>query len=232
MNIAVCDDDEITLKEVSRAIKGLCPEAEIEEFDSGNKLINRDKRFDIIILDIDMPEMNGMDTAYYLRSKDRTDCIIFLTGHIEFMQKAFEVRAFRYLSKPLDIDKLKKALNDVQNDMFKNVSIMIMTNNNVVILNIADIVCIEAFGDGTYVYTKNDVLICKKTLRQWASELESQNFFQVHKSFIVSLKYIVKIEKGELQMSYLSSHVPVSRRNRKTLRTVIFEYIKNNANII
>lgn len=60
MNIAVCDDDEITLKEVSRAIKGLCPEAEIEEFDSGNKLINRDKRFDIIILDIDMPEMNGM----------------------------------------------------------------------------------------------------------------------------------------------------------------------------
>lgn len=232
MNIAVCDDEELTLKEVSRTVKELCPDAEIEEFSSGNKLIKRNKSFDIIFLDVDMPELNGMDTAHYLRSKGRTDYIIFLTGHVEFMQKAFEVRAFRYLSKPIDINEMKKALNDVQKEMFQNGTIMVKTHNNVVMLNIADIVCIEAFGDGTYIYTKNDVLICKKTLRQWIAELGTDNFFQVHKSFVVSLKYIVKIEKDELEASYLSSPVPVSRRNRNALRTAFFEYVKNNANIV
>ena len=74
MNIALCDDDSIELSEISRAVKELCPEAEILMFDSGSALINSNRKYDIVLLDIDMPE-NWMilmqlsyDTAslYYL----------------------------------------------------------------------------------------------------------------------------------------------------------------------
>lgn len=232
MTIAVCDDEEITLKETGRAITEICPDAEIEKFSSGRELINKSKKYDIVFLDIDMPDIDGMETAHYMRKNNRSEYIIFLTGHNEFMQKAFEVRAFRYLSKPLDKQELKNTLNYVQNEMYQNRKIVLKTQNNVIMLNIPDIICIEAFGDGTYVYTKNDVCVCNKTLRKWRTELDSEHFFQVHKSYVVSLKHIVSINKDELEARYLSSPVPVSRRNRNALRTAFFEYVKNNANIL
>ena len=232
MTIAVCDDEKITLNEVSRAIAEICPGAEIETFSSGKELIENSRKYNIIFLDIDMPDIDGMETAQNMRQNNRAEYIIFLTGHNEFMQKAFEVRAFRYLIKPLNKQELKKTLNDIQNEIYQNRQIVLKTQNNVIILNIAEIICIEAFGDGTYVYTKNDVCICNKTLKKWKNELGDEYFFQVHKSYIVSLKHIVCINKDELEVRYLSSPIPVSRRNRNALRETFFEYAKNNANIL
>ena len=232
MNIAVCDDEKTALGIISNALKELCPDSEISEFDSGSKIIDSKKKYDIVFLDIDMPDMNGMDTAHIIRNNEISEYIIFLTGHSEFMQKAFEVRAFRYLSKPLNMQELRKTISDIQNEIFRNRRIVIKTHSNIMMLNIADIVCIEAFGDGTYVYAKNEVYVCNKTLRQWIAELGDENFFQVHKSFVVSLKYIVRINKDSLEASYLSSPVPISRRNRNSLKSTFFDYVKNNTNIL
>ena len=118
LRIGVCDDDKEFLQRLVQMIHIWSDHSgiptELYPFDNGDELISKNAAFrmDIILLDIVMPLLNGMDTARELRAQDTAVKIIFLTSSPEFALESYEVRAQDYLLKPITYERLRRALED------------------------------------------------------------------------------------------------------------------------
>ncbi len=101
MKIAVCDDEKETRNMFAVKLRKLFPDAELLLYRSGEELLLSDAEPDILLLDIQMPGYNGMETARKLRSRNRKTIIIFVTAMADYVFEAFDVGAFHYLMKSL-----------------------------------------------------------------------------------------------------------------------------------
>ncbi|MCM1227603.1 MAG: response regulator [Clostridium sp.] len=104
MRIAIVDDEKNFLSNLKNIIIESYPEPDklnISEFGCGEEFIKDFKKsmYDVIILDIEMKELNGLETAEKIRSADNSVIIVFLTSHQEFALQGYEVNAFRYMLK-------------------------------------------------------------------------------------------------------------------------------------
>lgn len=140
--IAICDDEKIYLEEISQNIKKRNSDYKINVYNSGAELVKNNPDYDIIFLDIEMPDMDGMTTAERLREMKFDGIIIFLTSHTEFMPDAFKVKAFRFLSKPIDAKKLYEALCAAEKEIMNTEHVIIKCNGNSVYMKLTDIVFI------------------------------------------------------------------------------------------
>ncbi|MCC8192121.1 MAG: LytTR family DNA-binding domain-containing protein [Ruminococcus sp.] len=232
ISVAVCDDEKLICLDIYKKIRQLRRACHIDVYTSGESLLQGKKQYDIIFLDIEMPSANGTEIAENLRNAGRNDYIIFLTSHSEFMSDAFKVRAFRFLTKPIVESDFAEAFLRAEKEILGIKKIAIDTNGRTVLINCSDITVIEAFGSGTYIYTKDNILESKYTLKHWIAVLPSEHFYQVHKSFLVALKYVTTIESTGVQVEFVKEPIAISRRRFKGFKDAFFEYVKNNARCV
>ena len=232
--IAVCDDEKIFVNDIVKRIKAASNDCEIISFYSGEELLNSKLDFNIIFLDIEMTGLDGINTAFKLRENNYDGIIIFLTSHTEFMPDAFKVNAFRFLSKPTEEDKFNEAFTAAQKSILNTNHILINNEKGSVYLKCADIVYLEAYGDGTYIYDKNgNVYITNKQLNYWNEQVGNEHFFQIHKSFTVSLLYVKNISKDfKVSLRNSSQILNVSRRKYLPFRNAFFDYIRKYAKVM
>ena len=179
MRIAVCDDEKILRKQLSAYIKSYSDKSSVDEYENGWELLNSNVYYDIIFLDIEMPGINGMDVAEILRNKCVDTHIVFLTSHIEYIYDAFKVKAFRFLNKPINISELIEAMRGVEAEILNKENIVINRKGRIYYINLKDIVYLEAFGDGTYVYDKyNNVYECSVQLRNGIKTYKEKVFLK------------------------------------------------------
>ena len=118
MRIAICDDEEIYRIELKSLLDKLLINADynIDTFDDGNRLSESFKAlpYDLVFLDIEMPAVDGITLARAIRAASEKVFIVFLTSHVEYAIEGYEVNALRYLTKPVDIEKLKEVIRYVQ----------------------------------------------------------------------------------------------------------------------
>ena len=118
MRIAICDDEEIYRVQLMTILDKLLinVDYDIDTFSDGNILSDAFGRcpYDLVFLDIEMPAVDGITLAKKIRAKSENAFIVFLTSHIEYALEGYEVNALRYLTKPVDIDKLKDVIRHVQ----------------------------------------------------------------------------------------------------------------------
>ena len=110
MQIAICDDEKSIGLILEEKIKKLLPDAVIEKYLSGDELIASGCEPDILFLDIQMPGMDGMETARILRQKNERMVLIFVTAVEEYVFQAFDVSAFHYLVKPFSDEKFEEVV--------------------------------------------------------------------------------------------------------------------------
>lgn len=227
LRIAVCDDEYIISEKIKEYIfeynDGCC----VDLYRSGLDLLNSFIEYDMIILDIEMPDANGMVIAEKVRKKGYTGEIIFLTGHSEYIEDAFKVRAFRFLHKPIIKDKLYEALNAVWREERDNSVMCMKQYGKEIWVRTSEIIYIEAYGDGTYFYTINGVFDSHLSLKNCMEKLNKDYFFLVHKSYIVSFEYIETMEENMIVLKLLNEEIPLARRRRKEFRTAYYKYIRN-----
>lgn len=228
LNIAVCDDDAIICRRIKKLLQERDRNYSIDVYGSGQELIESEKEYDIIFLDIEMKEMDGLTTAKMLRNKDREDCIIFLTSHTEYMPDAFKVRAFRFLNKPIQIQQFTEAITEAEKDILENEEIAVSSKEGKkLLINQKDVVYIEALGDDTCLYTIKEKIITGKYLRQWEEILDSSQFSKIHRSYFLGLRYVKKINKLDVLLNIDEISLPVSRRRRTELQENYAQYVKN-----
>lgn len=231
MLIGVCDDNEIIRNEIiefcHRFRESSLIKYDIVSFPSGEKLLVYDKPIDILFLDIQMRGINGLETAKKIREKDDSMIIIFLTGFRAFLQDGYRVKAFRYLLKPIKIEELEKALSEAIDDMMKNTKAVVNKQGETVFVKLKNIFYIESEGRGTLVRTQLQCFDSVMTMNEWEEILNTDDFYRVHKAYIVNMEYVEEIARVILLDN--GEKVELSIRKSAKFKKACKEYRRRNA---
>lgn len=214
--IAICDDMEEDVKYISSMVN-MWAEKEsitvaIETFPSAESFLFRyaeQKAFDILLLDIEMPSMSGIELAKRIRKENDAVQIIFITGYTDYIAEGYEVFALHYLVKPLSETKLFEVLNRAVLKMRKNEKALFLSlAGEMVRIPIYEIKYLEVQQNYVTVHSKKDYTV-KKTLGEFERELD-ERFYRMGRSFIVNLSFIDKITKTDVFLSD-GSVIPLPR---------------------
>ena len=231
LKIAICDDDVTQREYLTEAVSDWAKEnrhlADVRQYmDAKSFLFDylEDKGFDILLLDIEMPEMNGIELAKTVRRENSTVQIVFITGFYEYFSDGFDVSALHYLIKPADERKLFTVLDKaVYNLAYRQRSVLLVTTDGEVKVSLADILYIESENVYIIVHTVHGDYRTRVALTKFIEQLD-ETFFKVHRSFVVGLKYIKKITRTEVIMTNGAS-VPISRGLYDEVHAALIKYL-------
>ncbi len=237
--IVIIDDEPLArslVKEFIAEVADIELVAECSNGFEGLKAINQYKP-DLVILDIQMPKINGFEMLELL---DEMPAVIFATAFDEFAIKAFESNAVDYLLKPFSKDRfntalakwrasgkqpreeLKQNLENTAKQSEESLRIVVKNNLEISIVPVSDVHYIEAFDDYVKIFTKDTFFLKKKTMSYYEEVLDPGQFFRTHRSFIINIKELTRIEPLE-KNTYLAilksgRRVPLSRSGYLKLR--------------
>lgn len=186
--------------------------------------------YDVIFLDIDMPGLSGMHLAEALATFERQPAIIFVTAHSEHAVKAFEVAATDYLVKPVEVERLRTAIDRLmptEEAPVRVERIPVEKAGRKLLLQVGEIFYVMAKDDYSYIYTNEERYLSTISLAQLESKLEAQGFFRVHRRFVVNLsqvKEIVPMYGGTMLLTLkdkAGTQVPASRRRVPALKRAL-----------
>ena len=204
--IAVCDDNQEDGSYIASAINEWAKEenhsVHIDVFPSGESLLFQyeDTKYQILLLDIEMGGMSGLEVARRVRGEEGRAEIIFITSHFEFSGEGYEVDALHYLVKPVSREKLKAVLTKAaQRLSLAPPSLVIVCNNETIKLYESDILYIESFLHYISIHTASCEYRIKANISAFKERL-SDDFYQIHRSYLASLKHIVKISRTAVWM--------------------------------
>lgn len=171
MKVAICDDDKIFRNEIQEYIYDFFGRLDCVsvEFKTGEELLAYVEQkdagdLDAIFLDIEMGGLDGMKTADILRKKGLDIPIIFLTSHTEKAMEGYEVSAFRFCGKPLNKEKIEKVLFDLQERLFAQRSVLVRFEGDDIVLNVDDIIYVEAMNNSIRIVTVKGEYVVRKKL--------------------------------------------------------------------
>lgn len=224
LNIVICEDDSL-FREVLRdyleiILKEITNQFEIIEFNCGEDLIeNYSENIDIFFLDIEMKKLTGMDVARRIRERNDKSEIIFTTGLIDYIHDGYEVRAYRYLLKPIEFEKLKKHVNACIKDIIRKNgnNLIVQIKGEIHNIKIDDIIFVEVINKDIMIHTKKQIYNTKTCMKKIEKELERYNFYRCHKGFLINIKQIDSIGKNVIFVNDIE--IPVSRYRMKDLKT-------------
>ncbi len=231
LKIAICDDDNAQRKYLSDLADAWAKRnrhlVRIKQYADAKSFLfdySEEKDFDILLLDIEMPGMNGIELARSIRHDNTTVQIVFITGYYEYFSDGFDVSALHYLLKPTDEEKLRAVLNKaVENLAYRQRSVLLNTSDGDIKVSLADILYIESENVYVIIHTVRGVYRTRTTLGSFSEQLD-ETFFKVHRSFIASLKYIKKINRTELTMVN-DEVIPISRKLYNDVHAALIKYL-------
>lgn len=241
----IIDDEQKAIDLLERRLNILYPNIRIlgkyQEWSKGLEVL-RTRRIDLLFLDVSMPEKTGIDLLKLI--PNITAQVIFITAHSEFAMDAIKLSAVGYVLKPIDDYELSfainKAIDRIQNRNNITAPINSHANNPSKIgipnpkgtdyLNIEDILYFESVNKYTKVVTKTFSVVSSYNLAEFKKIVTSNDFLQVHRSFIVSLNHIKRYETSGMLTMDDNMQIPVSK-NFKTEFTAAFSKISRTAGL-
>ena len=234
MRIAICDDDLIFQKKLREQIRELYRDIDIavDCFSSGEELLARCEKstrgYDVVLLDIEMKGLDGLETADALRKKNEKTAVIFVTSHEELALKGYEVSAFRFLVKPVSREKLVEAIAAAKQDLESRKTLLIQNQEGQFLIPVAELVYIEARNQQVALFTEKGMLLQRYNINDYEKELSPYGFFRVHRSFLANMSRIRGVLRGELLMDS-GAKLPVSRLREKAFAAEFRSFLKRIA---
>lgn len=226
INIGICDDElhyRTNIKDILKEILSSYPiNYNIYEFSSGEDLLKSyPKNLDILIMDIQMKIINGMDTARKIREFDQNLEIIFMTSFAEFMQDGYEVKAYRYILKPISEKKLSKNVLPCISEIMKkrNNYLTINVKNYIDRVKIDSITYIETDRPNILIYTNDKVHTTKMSISKIEKILNEYGFFRCHNSYIINLKEVESMNGNTIVVN--GKDIPISKYRIKSLKLAV-----------
>lgn len=228
MKIAVCDDEKIIFDELNNLLNQYAVLKEIPilttHFKSGRELLISSEKFDVIFMDYQMNDLNGMETSRIIRTKNSDVIIIFLTAFSNIVFQSFEVNTFRFLVKPIAKEKLFKTLDDYFNSIRTDNFLMVNTNDGLWKIKLSDIIYIESKEKHTIIRTSNNYLECCKYLGEIEKMLPQDQFIRTHRACIVSFLHIRNHDNKVIYFDN-NEYAGISRRYLPNFKKALQKYI-------
>ncbi len=229
INIAICDDEKAQIDNLKKLVSHWANEynfnVSISEFESAESFLfhyEDEKNFDILLLDIEMGELNGVELAKKIRTENETVQIVFITGFPDFIAEGYEVSALNYLMKPVSGEKLYEVLNKAVTKISKEEKNLVINNTKV---KLSEILFIEAFAHSCEIAVlSGDKIKSSQKISLLENELNSE-FIRCHRSYIVGIRHIKQIDKSEIILDN-GDIVPLSRRLYTDVNKAFIKYFK------
>jgi len=232
MRIAVCDDDKLFRDNIKKAIYTYSNmrklEIVVDEYVCGEDLLDSEYNYGIIFLDYKMDGIDGLETARILRDKDINCIIIFLTSFSQFVYKSFEVGAYRFFMKPMDAEKVNKALDDYFRSYGDNYPLLLKIGRETICVQTNAIVFLEADNKNCYINLVDKRLHSARTMASVADLLPKGIFHKVNRAFIVNFNHINNYNQ-EFIFFKDGKYVPVSRKYRTSFKEAYRNYAKGRS---
>ncbi len=203
MNIMIFDDNPIFVKQLHDRIidyfTARSSQCQCETVTSTAHMVSTDlSKIDILFLDINMPEINGIHLARILRKKYPEIYIVFVTGWIEYAPAGYHVKAFRYLLKSQLDDELCRCINDIIDDIRnKKEYVRISGKKAAIDIAVSDILYFEGSAYRAVmlhtVHAHSPIIACRRKLADYEGQFQLKGFLRVQKSFLINMRHISKI---------------------------------------
>ena len=232
ITFAICDDEPLMARELAGHLAGYMKEKSttdysVSSFSNGCALLESGGSFDVIFLDIQMEQPDGMETAKLLRQRGDHSLLIFVTVLKECVFDSFQVEAFDYLLKPLDSVRFKQTMNRVLRSLEQRAAedIVIQRGTGCEVVLLSDIVYCEVLGRKIYLHKSDG------TVSDYYDKLEDLErrvdgrFFKCHRSFLVNLDYVRGCQDGQVLL-FQGERIPASRLRERELTQALLRYMK------
>jgi len=228
--IAICDDNNTDSRYIAELVshwtKGQNFLVLTDTFPSAEAFLfhyTEHKDYDILLLDIEMGQMDGVTMAKTIRKENETVQIIFITGYSDYISEGYEVSALHYLMKPVKQDKLFEVLNRAIEKISKNERILYLDiDREMVCVPFHEIRYLEVRQNYVTIHSKQNYTV-KKTLSEFEADLD-ERFFRAGRSFLINLAYIQKVTRKEVWLTD-NTVIPLSRGLYEPLNRAIITHI-------
>lgn len=238
IRIAVCDDLDFELTHIHQLAMEFTkqyPDStfQIDTFSSSQKLVEKlnTQNYQIYLLDVIMPAVNGIELGEYIRTKDQYSVIIYLSSSPEFALNAFQVYAFQYLLKPINpktfFDTLHAAVSQIAR--LSSHSFMLKTKSGITAIEVPSILYAEYLNHTVHFYLTNERIVSSVSSREpfeqtTESLLNYPGFFKPHRSFLVNLKHVKLMRERDFIMIN-DALIPISRNNYQLAKKAYIDFL-------
>lgn len=227
LKIAIVDDEIAFVERIERIVTETCKQLNlnlsIDKYSNGFDILDNYKKYHLIFLDIEMPSINGIETAQKLnnlKGSSEIPFLVFVSSHDELVFEALKSFPYSFVRKS-DINdnncvsklimKITKLIKD------NGRTIIIRTGRNDVVLKVADIIYIEKYKNYSYIYTQDEKYPVKSSLSFYEEMLDDNGFTRCHEGYLINLNNICKIGDKAILVSN-GETIPMSRNKVKTLK--------------
>ena len=233
LKIAICDDNRDYRQEMEANVKAWADEQNLETevavFDHGDALLSacQVQQPDIILLDIMMPLLSGMDTAREIRKVNKVVKIVFFTSALEFAIESYDVKASGYLLKPLQVEKFRNVMNDcIADTQVEPDHLITRTSHGYQKVFLHHIDCIEAQNKRVLIHLDDHtVLEVLETFSHFTEALPAEKgFFKCHRSYMVHMPNIDQFTTTEI-ITKSGITIPIARGSARDFKDAYFHHM-------
>lgn len=231
IKIAVVEDEEIFRQQLESYIDRYKKENNValvvHYFSDGTEITDGySAQYDIILMDIEMKLMNGMEAAEEIRRLDKDVVIMFITNMTQYAIRGYQVDALDYVVKPVEYfsfsQKLGRALERASKHNMKKY-ISLQREGNIQKIEIADLRYVESQGHTLFYFLRNGVIENRGVMKALEQSLSDYGFYRCNKGCLVNLAYVDAIKDNNCVIG--DAHLPISRGKRKEFMEVLVEYM-------
>lgn len=232
IRIAICDDEYKIVKEIEDIIRDyqsiVHSQFEIHTFTNGIDMINSKREFDLIFLDIEMPDIDGIKSAKIIREKDKNVRFVYVTSHSECALNVFAVHPFDFAVKPVNAIQIHKILSeymDYSKQRNCEEKVTLKSTSGIIVLNLKNVVAFEYTDNRRIlVHSADKSYEVRGSITEILQTINSEHFVSPHKSFIVNLREVNRISDFTIIMSN-GIKIPVAQKRLKEFQTVLSLYM-------
>ncbi len=230
LNIAICDDEQIILDDLydrlSFAFKRYDIDLSITCYTKGEELLMdlENTPYDALFLDIEMPYVDGIEIAEYMRLRNPYTNVIFVTNREDLVFSSIKVRPFRFIRKTFLDEEIPEAVEALRYKIHKDNQFYIISfNNKRESIRIPDILYIESIKHDIYINTEIKTYRIKSNLTKVEEELEVHGFIRTHSGYLVNYRHIYSIDKNQVTLMNKET-IPVSRYRYEKIKEKLLWY--------
>lgn len=231
MKIAICDD----VFEYRKSIRAYAENYAIQnnlnckfyEYEDGDSLDSSNINFDIVFLDIELGDSNGIDIAKHIQRKNKNAIILIVTSYIQYLDDAMDINVLRYISKPVTQQKIDSALNKAISKINEEVITLHLKGNEITKIKKSNVVYAEAKIGKVLLYTETECYSLKNTIKELRQMLNASYFATPHNSYIVNLNCISNFKREEITVrcGKINQKISVSTRNQPDFKRKFLNFI-------
>lgn len=229
MKIFICDDEPQILPDLVKKVSQYLPDDQIRSFSSGKALLEEMNRSvcDILLLDIDMPEINGMDAAKAIGTLQVQPLLIFVTSHDELVYDSFQYHPFGFIRKSFFDREIEKVLLDCQKELeSRDRHFCFRSEGKEISLFLSDIYYFEAHGNYLQVCSSKGTYRFRSTVAAVENSLAHRGFIRIHKGFLVNQAAVQVLGIEEARLIDGTS-IPIGKSYAQTAREQLMKYMRS-----